>query len=58
MNDLLDPSRKNLDVRESIERDVYIANLTEERVNDESDTMRYLQRGDESRIIAETKLNE
>ncbi|CDW89864.1 kinesin-like protein [Stylonychia lemnae] len=58
VNDLLDPTRRNLDVRESRQRGIYIDRLSEFEVSSLEETMNYLLRGDEQRAIAETKLNE
>lgn len=58
MNDLLDPKKKNLDIRESISQGVYIQGLTANECKDEAETMKYLEMGEESRITAATNLNE
>ena len=55
---MLDPSRKNLDIRESINQGVYVANLSEFETNDLETTLNILCSGDAYRIVAETKLNE
>ncbi len=57
VNDLLDSTRKNLDVRESKTSGIYIENLSDFEVTSFKDTFAYLIKGDEQRAIAETKLN-
>lgn len=49
---------KNLEIRESISKGIYINRLAENNVSNEEDILKYLLLGDESKIIAETKLNE
>ena len=46
VNDLLDPTKKNLDVRESRLKGIYIDGLSEFEVTSLSDTMNYLIKGD------------
>ncbi|CDW81561.1 kinesin-like protein [Stylonychia lemnae] len=58
VNDLLDPNKKNLDVRECRQRGIYIDQLSQFEVKSLNDTLNYLNQGDEQRIIAETRLNE
>jgi hypothetical protein len=58
VNDLLDPSRKNLSVRENQQGKTLIENLSEYEVCSLEETMACLLRGDEHRKIAETRLNE
>ena len=58
VNDLLDPSRKNLSVRENQQGKAIIDNLSEHEVCSLEETMHYLLKGDEQRKIAETRLNE
>jgi len=58
VNDLLDPSKKNLDVREQTNKGAVINGLSEFEVDSYNKTMYYLRFGDDQRIIAETKLNE
>ena len=58
VNDLLDPSKKNLSVRENQQGKAIIDNLSEYEVSSLEETMYYLLKGDEQRKIAETRLNE
>ena len=58
VNDLIDPSNKNLDVRESISNGIYINKLTETQVDSFEEVMAIMEKGDEFRNIASTKLNE
>eukprot|EP00347_Sterkiella_histriomuscorum_P020283 403338399 len=58
VNDLLNPNKKNLDIRESRDKGIYIDGLSEFEVTSLEDTMSYLLKGDEQRAIAETKLNQ
>ena len=58
VNDLLDPTRKNLSVRENQQGRAIIDNLSEFEVSSLEETMHYLLKGDEQRKIAETRLNE
>ncbi len=58
VNDLLDPSRKNLSVRENQQGKTVIEGLSEHEVCTLEETMACLLKGDENRKIAETKLNE
>jgi hypothetical protein len=58
VNDLLDVTRKNLSVRENQQGRTIIENLSEYEVSSLEETMAYLQKGDEQRKIAETRLNE
>lgn len=55
---MIDPNNKNLEIRESISKGIYINRLTEFAVKTREEVLRYMWQGDESRIIAETKLNE
>jgi hypothetical protein len=55
---LIDSSNKNLEIRESISKGIYINRLTEIKVSNKDEVMKYLVQGDEARIVAETKLNE
>lgn len=55
---MIEPSSKNLEIRESISKGIYINRLAEFGVKDREEVLKYLVQGDESRIIAETKLNE
>lgn len=47
VNDLLDSTRKNLDVRESKTSGIYIDNLSDFEVTSVKDTFAYLLKGDE-----------
>jgi len=58
VNDLIDPNNKNLEVRESISNGIYINRLSEKQVDSFVDVMSYMEKGDEFRNIAATKLNE
>jgi len=58
VNDLIEPTNKNLEIRESISKGIYINRLSECNVKNCEEIMKYLLQGDESKIIAETKLNE
>jgi hypothetical protein len=55
---LIDPQNKNLEIRESISKGIYINRLTEFVVKTREEVLKYMWQGDESRITAETKLNE
>ena len=58
VNDLIDPSKKNLDVRENRSREIYIEGLSQVEVKTQAQTMDLLHKGEEQRIIAETRLNQ
>lgn len=58
VNDLLDPMRKNLSVRENQQGKAIVDGLSEYEVSSLEETMFYLMKGDEQRKIAETRLNE
>jgi centromeric protein E len=58
VNDLIEPSNKNLEVRESISNGIYINRLSEKKVETFLEVMKYMENGDEFRNIAATKLNE
>lgn len=47
VNDLLDPSKKNLDVRENRQHGIYIDQLSTFEVGSLEETMNYLLKGDE-----------
>ena len=55
---MIEPTNKNLEIRESISKGIYINRLAECAVSTQEDVLKYMWQGDESRIIAETKLNE
>ena len=58
INDLLDTSKKNLELREGMNKEVFVNNLTEVKVSNSNEVMNLLQKGEDNRIVAETKLNE
>jgi centromeric protein E len=58
VNDLLDTSKKNLEIREEKKKGIYVENLTEIRVDTPDIAFNLLKQGDSNKIIAETKLNE
>lgn len=58
VNDLIDPSNKNLEVRESITNGIYINRLCEKKVTSCDEALNFMNKGDEFRNIAATKLNE
>jgi len=58
VNDLIDPSKKNLEIRESGNKGIFVNNLSEISVNNLEKAMQLLNKGESNRIIAETKLNE
>ena len=57
VNDLIDTSKKNLEIRES-PRGIFVNNLSEITVTNMEKAMQLLNKGENNRIIAETKLNE
>ena len=57
VNDLIDTSKKNLEIRES-PRGILVNNLSEIVVTNVEKAMQILNKGENNRIIAETKLNE
>ena len=58
INDLLDNSKVNLDLRETINKEVIVNNLTEIKIKNHEQALNLLIKGNELRIIASTKLNE
>ena len=58
LNDLIEPNNKNLEIRESISKGIYINRLSECNVTTREQVLKYMWQGDDQRIIAETKLNE
>ena len=58
INDLLDSSKINLDLRETPNREVIVNNLTEIKIRNHEQALNLLIKGNESRIVASTKLNE
>lgn len=57
VNDLLDTSKKNLEIREG-KKGIYVENLTEIRVDTPDIAFNLVKQGDSNKIIAETKLND
>ena len=58
VNDLIDPSKKNLEIRESMNKGIFVNNLSEIIVTNMEKAMQLYNKGESNRIIAETKLNE
>ena len=58
INDLLDSSKINLDLRETVNKEVLVNNLTEIKIKNHEQALNLLLKGNDSRIIASTKLNE
>ena len=58
VNDLIEPSNKNLEIRENLNKGVFVNNLTEILANNCDKAIQLLNKGENNRIIAETKLNE
>lgn len=58
INDLIDPANKNLEVRESIKDGIYINRLSDNKVSSVQEVLSFMEKGDEVRNIASTKLNE
>ena len=58
INDLLNTSKINLELRESSNKEVIVNNLTEIKINNHEEALNLLLKGNESRIVASTKLNE
>ena len=58
INDLIDLSKKNLEIRESSAKGIYINNVSEIAVTNIDNAMNLFNKGENNRIIAETKLNE
>jgi hypothetical protein len=58
INDLLDAKKKNLEVRESVQRGIFVDNLTEISVDSYERVNSLIKQGDSVKMIAETKLNE
>ncbi|XP_057547481.1 kinesin-like protein KIN-12B [Amaranthus tricolor] len=57
ITDLLDPSQKNLQIREDVKTGVYVENLTEERVSTPKDVIRLLLKGLSHRRTGATSIN-
>jgi predicted nucleic acid-binding Zn-ribbon protein len=58
VNDLLDSSKKNLEIRESLQKGIFISNVTEIPINSSDKAILLIEQGDCVKVIAETKLNE
>ena len=58
INDLLDSTKINLDLRETVNKEVIVNNLTEIKISNHEQALNLLIKGNESRIVASTKLNE
>ena len=58
VNDLLDSSKKNLDLKESINGNIIISSLSKFEVSSFEETVAFLQQGDMIRAQAETTVNE
>ena len=58
INDLLDSKKKNLEVRESVQKGIFVDNLTEISVDSYERVNNLIKQGDSVKMIAETKLNE
>ena len=58
VNDLIDSSKKNLEIRESYNKGVMVNNLTEIIAENYEKVIQLLNTGENNRVIAETKLNE
>ena len=58
VNDLIDSTKKNLEIRESSQKGIFVYNLSEITVTSVEKAMQLLNKGEANRIIAETKLNE
>ncbi|KAF3787603.1 Kinesin-like protein [Nymphaea thermarum] len=57
ITDLLDPSQKNLQIREDVKSGVYVENLTEEYVNSMEDLTQLLIKGLANRRVGATSIN-
>ncbi|KNA24096.1 hypothetical protein SOVF_019010 [Spinacia oleracea] len=57
ITDLLDPSQKNLQIREDVKSGVYVENLTEECVSTAKDVIRLLLKGLSHRRTGATSIN-
>ena len=58
VNDLIDTTKKNLEIREAPNKGIFVNNLSEITVTNVEKAMQILNKGENNRIIAETKLNE
>ncbi|XP_043919377.1 centromere-associated protein E [Protopterus annectens] len=50
--------KKPLEIREDINRTIYVADLTEELCNSETQIIKWLKKGEKNRHYAETRMNE
>lgn len=57
VNDLLDTSKKNLEIRETTDKKIYIESLTEHGVENVKQAYELLSLGESSRKFAETNMN-
>ena len=57
VNDLLDPSKVNLEIRESLEKGIYVDKLTEVEVSCQQDAYTHLISGESNRKFGETSMN-
>ena len=58
INDLLDNTKTNLELRETSNKEVIVNNLTEHTINNKEEAINLLLKGNDSRTVASTKLNE
>lgn len=58
INDLIVPANKNLEIRESITQGIYVNRLSVNDVNTAEEALDLMIKGDDARIMAETKMNE
>ncbi|CAG9318537.1 unnamed protein product [Blepharisma stoltei] len=57
VNDLLDPTKANLDIRERLDKGVYVDKLTEYTISNEFQALNLLTTGEANRKIGETSMN-
>lgn len=57
VNDLLDPSKTNLDIRERLDKGVYVERLSEYTISSYDEAIRLLVTGEANRKIGETSMN-
>lgn len=57
IQDLFDPTKKNLRIHESIDRGVFVADLTIEYVASEQDIYDLIEMGSNNRVVSFTKMN-
>ncbi|KAI9597247.1 kinesin motor domain-containing protein, partial [Syncephalis fuscata] len=58
IRDLLEPTRVNLKIHETPNREIFVGNLSEMPVYSASEVMELLKRGESNRSIGETNMNE